>query len=70
MRCLRCRGRLVRSGQEVYRVECDKCGQNYFMAMQLVEVDSKRPPLLESEASGVERSSGSAGSGKIPEEGE
>ncbi len=38
MRCMSCEGHLEQSGQEVYRVICSKCGQNYFLQMALVPV--------------------------------
>lgn len=48
MRCLRCKGTLERSGKEPYRYICSKCGQHYFLQMQLVPVaPPHETPLLE-----------------------
>lgn len=55
MCCLRCRGRLVPTGQEPYRFECERCKQQYNAVFQLVPVDSKPEPLLEQH---VKRSTG------------
>ena len=57
MRCLRCRGRLEKTGREPYRFACGACGQNYMVVMQLVPVDAGKVPLLESPV--AERGQGS-----------
>lgn len=33
MRCIACSGHLGPSGQEVYRMICTKCGQNYIVRL-------------------------------------
>jgi predicted nucleic acid-binding Zn-ribbon protein len=44
MRCISCSGQLGPSGQEVYRMICMKCGQNYFVRLVLEPV----PPITRS----------------------
>lgn len=57
MRCLRCKGRLERSGKEPHRHICSDCGQHYFLQMQLVPVEApSQIPLLEGNS--AERRSG------------
>lgn len=48
MRCTRsgCTGTLGQSGQEVYRMICPVCGQNYFVRLVLEPVEPKQAPLL------------------------
>lgn len=62
-RCLRCKAGLGPSGQEPYRYICTKCGQNYFVALQLVPVEPLRPPTLseKTDAEGASRTAGSIG---------
>jgi len=42
LRCTHCRGLLAASGQEPYRVICDKCGQNFFVVLRVEPVDPLR----------------------------
>jgi predicted nucleic acid-binding Zn-ribbon protein len=46
MLCLKCAGHLIPSGQEVYRLVCDKCGQNYFVRLTIEPVPPKAPLAL------------------------
>jgi predicted nucleic acid-binding Zn-ribbon protein len=54
MRCLRCKTLLERSGKEPHRLICPKCGQHYFLQMQLVPVAAPDRLL---EGGGAERGS-------------
>ena len=47
MRCTQCKGLLQASGQEPHRVICGKCGQNYFVTLQIVPVEPAHRPLLQ-----------------------
>lgn len=48
MRCIRpeCGGTLGQSGQEVYRMVCGHCGQNYFVRLVIEPVAPKETPNL------------------------
>ncbi len=47
MRCTRsgCSGVLGPSGQEVFRMICGSCGQNYFVRLVVEPVEAKSTPL-------------------------
>jgi hypothetical protein len=46
LRCIRvaCGGLLATTGEEVTRLICEKCGQNYVMIMHLEPVSPREPP--------------------------
>lgn len=48
MRCTRtgCAGVLGQSGQEVFRMICGQCGQNYFVRLVIEPVEPKSAPNI------------------------
>lgn len=48
MRCIQagCEGHLAASGQEAFRLICEKCSQNYFVRLVVEPVPPKRDLIL------------------------